>query len=298
MANAIQITCASSTEYHQIDAVSQSRLKQFLRDPQLYYELYVARTRQPEPPTPAMQLGTDAETMIFYGTLPDSHVVIIPPDILSSGGKRQGKPWENWRDAQLAENPARQLLKQQEYTAKYEQLIAIQTSVYAHPKAHKLLDGAERHVAVLWTDDNTGMPCKAQFDLVKHLAPGVTAVPDLKTCRRSDIDGFTKAIWEHGYHLQATFYRRGWLELTGDDPLFAFIAVETKPSHACEVYDLDHDWYALAEPVLTGGMQRLAEAYSKDQWRRPTWGKVTPLKPAQWMRAKTEDQLNQWLDAE
>jgi hypothetical protein len=294
MPNAMQLDC-SPEAYHEIDAVSQSRLKIFLKDPDLYRQLFVDKTRAPKPTTKAQQEGKDIEKMVLYGQLADDDVEIIPADKLSASGDRRGKTYTDWAAAKLAEKPNCRLLKQQEFDDQFGKLIEIQTAVYAHPRAARLLDGATRHRAIIWEDSETGLPCKAQLDLDKRVGDKAV-VGDLKTCKSSEPAQFAKAVLEYGYHLQAWMYRQAYYELTGIDPFFAYIAAEKEPSYCVEVFDLSPEWWVYAEPVMRAGMRALARAYESGEWRRPSWGAVETLKPPPWAQRATEDRVWMWAE--
>lgn len=268
--------------YHDFDAVSQSGLKLFADDPGLYRDRYVLHTLPDKPPSDSMQWGLDFENLVFYRQIPG---VMIPREVLSvthRDGKeilvRRGDAWEEWKERTVAEyGPNVRMLRDDEWDATVAPLLTARDAVLEHPRAAKLLDG-EPHVALTWTDDVTGLPCKCQLDIV----PRLPVLTDLKTAGDNDPESFTRAVLNFRYHWQAWWYREAWARYTGEVRTFAFVVVKSKPSYTVETYDLHPDWYALAEVQIRDTMERLAAAYANGQWRTPTFGKIVTLKPPKW----------------
>jgi len=258
-------------------------LKLFADDPGRYRDRYVVRIDAGDDGgSAAMEWGRDFEDLIFYGRTPG---VLIPPDVLAitrRDGKeiatRRGDAWEEWRARQIEQfGPDVRLLKQDEWDAKVAPLLIARDAVRAHPRAVKLLDG-ERHVALTWTDERTGLPCKCQFDVVCRFG----TLTDLKTAAETDPDAFVRAIVNFRYHWQAWWYREAWKRYAGETRPFAFVVVKSKPSYTVETYDLHPDWYDLAEVQIRDTMDRLAAAYASGNWTTPTFGRITTLRPPRW----------------
>lgn len=270
-------------DYREAPGLNQSGLKMFAKDPQLYYETYVAKTAPHKPPTKSQQFGLDLEQLLLYGTLPPD-LIPIPEEVLNKDGHKKGSNWIDWEKDQLAQNPDAVLLKPAEYAARVEPISLAANSVWATPKARWLISEAQRHVAIQWTDEETGWLCKAELDLVRESA-GPTFICDLKSTRDSRVhptsgEGpFSRDIWSFGYNVQALWYREAYRQLTGEVCPFIFIAVENKPSYACETITLHDDWFALAEQQVAQYKQDLSRAYATEKWVRPTHGKLIQSRP-------------------
>ncbi len=131
-------------------------------------------------------------------------------------------------------------------------------------------------VEIQWTDEETGLPCKAKLD--KITAAGII---DIKTTGDATTEAFTRSAIRYGYHRQAAFYLDGvtaalrqgtiapWVaELLKNQPpeRFIFTAVEKDEPN------LAHCFVA-TEPLIERGraenkamMRRLKECIDSDKW--------------------------------
>jgi hypothetical protein len=105
--------------------------------------------------------------------------------------------------------------------------------------AHKLIEGGEAELSVISTIEANGKEYQAKARL-DYLKDGV--IVDLKTSSDASPDGFTKAIANYDYALQAAFY----LDICRAEGIqanqFVFLAVETKPPYMTGIYEIDPIW--------------------------------------------------------
>lgn len=77
--------------------------------------------------------------------------------------------------------------------------------IEAHPELRKAFSGGFPEVSVFWTDEETGVPCKARFDYLKP-----QAIVDLKTFENMmgmPVErAIARAVAVNKYHIQAAFY--------------------------------------------------------------------------------------------
>lgn len=125
----------------------------------------------------------------------------------------------------------------------------------AHPVAGPYLAApGAAEVSVFWTDERTGIPCKARIDKVIHDATGMPVLVDVKTVGQSaDPASFARACASFAYHVQAAFYPDGWHAATGEDAAFTHIVIETDPPHLTSVVNLD-------DASLNAGIDRYEDA--------------------------------------
>src|SRR5262249_30177801 len=77
-----------------------------------------------------------------------------------------------------------------------------------HPQLGRAFTGGMPEVSVFWTDDRTGVPCKARFDYLKP-----RAIVDLKSYE--NVIGLpvrkaiARCVANYRYHIQAAFYLEG-----------------------------------------------------------------------------------------
>lgn len=262
-------------EYRALKAVNQSGLKDFLESPELYYRKSVTREIPENPPTPSMIFGSNAERFVFHGRYPED-VVEIPAEKLNAQGHRKGAAWTEFA-AQFPETM--RLLKADEFAAEIGPLEFVRQQVLSHPRAGKLVSAdKETSVVITWTDDATGLPCKAELDLVSSF--GILC--DFKTSESVLPSKFSRSILDFGYHIQKRWYQTAWRELTGDKLPFVFIVARNKPPYNVETFDLHERWDELADARIKYGLERMAKAYQSGEWRSPTWGDVHTLECPRW----------------
>ena len=126
---------------------------------------------------------------------------------------------------------------------------AMRDAVWAHPIASKLLAEILPEQTLIWRDAATGVPCRAKVD---GLRPD--GMVDLKSAESADEDSLSKALYNHGYAIQAPFYLRGFRDRFPDVvPFFSFIAVEKEPPYLVHVTQL-------TERAMTWGDRQVSQA--------------------------------------
>lgn len=118
---------------------------------------------------------------------------------------------------------------------------AIQAQVAALKGSERVADALARgecETACLWTDAETGEPCKAKLDLIvpEYFSDGSDLIADIKTTQSVEERSFRRSCenmpYGFGYYLQAAFYLRGYHAATGRFARFHFYAVlKTAPYH-------------------------------------------------------------------
>lgn len=284
-------------EYHADDSISQSKIKAFLHDPEHYHDRYVAKTEPSNPPTSSQQFGLDVERYYFFGELPQRELVVeIPVEVLKpihkkSGTEyhRTGPAWETWRAAQ---DPDAKLLRshemqsvQEAYQKKVGVMVRCSEKVKAHNQSRKLIFGEGiPHLALRWTDEETGLPCKCQFDMLHGPDDDPNMIVDLKTARDVTEHGFWMSVKSWSYHLQAWWYREAVRLWCGKVLPFVFVVQKNSPSYHVECYVLPDAWMDVAERKIRYAMHELSMAMETDTWTSPTHGRVVTLdEPPRWM---------------
>lgn len=117
-----------------------------------------------------------------------------------------------------------------------EQITAMATAIRNHDEAGALINpdnGGMPEQTMIWQDP-TGVMCRARVDWMPEPSPyRRTIFVDYKTARSANPDAIAKAIYEHGYHIQAAWYLAGaralgWAER---DAVFVFIFQEKEPPY-------------------------------------------------------------------
>lgn len=202
--------------YRAIRAVNWSSLRAMSVSP-LHYRYGLDNERAD---TPAMAKGRAVHCAVLE---PDRLLV----DYTTFDGTRRGKWWDEFK----AVNADKEILT----VAEWADVVAIRDAVRAHPVAASYLDWGDAERTLTWTDEATGLPCKARLDFLND------CVVDLKTSRDIGDHSFSRTTHDLLYHGQAAFYLNGVKAVTGADHPFVFIAVESNPPHDVRVGPLSED---------------------------------------------------------
>lgn len=241
--------------YHQNRwrAVSSSTLRQMLKAPA------IARHEHdnPTPPTAAMDFGTVVHTLV-----------------LGRGERIVEVVADDWRTsaAKAAKAAAHAAGKAPILSKDLDRARAAAAAVHEHPIAGGLLapGTGTAEAVVLWTDERTGVPCRAMVDWWPIDGPGRPMLVDVKTSDDSDPRAFSRTAERFGYHIQDRHYAAGARAVGLDDPAFLFVVVRKEPPHLVSVVQLD----AAAQDVG----DRLRDA-ALDRWVRCTETGVWPGYP-------------------
>ena len=205
------------------------------------------------------------------------HTAVLEPDefplryAVYEGAVRRGKDW----DAFQAANMDKDILKADEY----RMCLTVRDAVRAKAEAATLLMG-ESEVVRQWTDEATGIPCKARLD---HVMPELALV-DLKTTKSTDEHEFTNSAARFLYHGQLAFYRRA--AGMGNIPVY-IIAVEIDPPHDVAVYQVAEWALDAGEAKVTELLALLRFCQDNDTWPG-RYNSVRELGLPAWMEAEAE----------
>lgn len=225
------------TDYLALERLSPSGAKLMARSPAHYKH---ARENPPTE-TPALRLGQAVHTLALEGREAYSGRCAVAPEC--DRRTKEGKAI--WSDF-LATSEGRTVLTSQEA----EQVSQMAASIAGHPLAPHLLTGGQAELSMLWTDPETGAPCKGRADLAR-LEDG--AIIDLKTTIDASPGAFARAVINYGYSTQAAAYLSGAAALGFEVRDFVILAIEKSPPYALGIY-------RLPDAALELGKRRWAEA--------------------------------------
>jgi hypothetical protein len=137
----------------------------------------------------------------------------------------------------------------------YDEAMVMAEAVLAHPKARALLEAeGDAELSMRWNHlhDEEVIPFRGRIDKVSYVDAAAVLV-DLKTARSASPREFVRAVFNYGYHVQHVVYQDGWQALTGYEPDFQFIVVESARPYLTAVYRLD-------EVAVEYGWQQVTQA--------------------------------------
>jgi len=174
-------------QYVAIPALNWSTLKWILTSPRLLQH----RRQHPEPTKPAYSLGTAIHCAALE---PERFAEWRPQPDFGDGRTKAAKAA---RAAWIADNADRVVIP----AADYQTAIECAESLCAHV-VWPLIEAADRERTIQWEID--GIACKARLDLLM-----ADRIGDLKSTRRSDVDGMRRDMASYLYAGQLAWYHDG-----------------------------------------------------------------------------------------
>lgn len=219
----------SDTDYRAIEAMNWSSLTHLAVSPKLFRW----RQEHPRSDSPAFRLGRAIHCAILEPERFASGAFVAQP-YFGDGRTKVAKAKKAAFFVELA--PGAEILTAEEYSTVEHVAAAVQ----AHPAARALLAEGRAEEVITWTDEATGLPCKARLDL---LAPRF--VLDLKTTRMPTLWRIASDAAGYRHHGQLAFYFDGAIAaraIPHDAELPRILAVQTVepydvvPTHLGEAF--------------------------------------------------------------
>lgn len=143
---------------------------------------------------------------------------------------------------------------------------------------------------LVWED--SGVTCRARLDWLRD---DYTTIDDLKTSHNANPANWTRrTLFDIGADLQTAFYRRGVKAITGVDPLFRFVVVETKPPYELSVVSLDPATLALAEAKVDKALELWKTCLATDSWpgypREVCYAGLPSWQESAWLEREARDE--------
>jgi hypothetical protein len=252
-----RITDVTEAEYHARPSVSHSMLKYLPDEPEMYWASFVA---DPKPTwvaerevTRAMELGTAFHSMLLEGKQPP----VVPYYLLATNGAMSTKEAKAFK----ALHP--DYLKEDEHAS----LDYAVKRCWRDPEiAAYLRTAGEVEIALEWTDEDTGTPCRGKIDKLCRFGDGY-AILDVKFSGGCDRDWVEKKVAEMLYYRQAAFYCDAAAALCGE-PIrtFAFLFVANTPPHNNGLWVLDMNDIDLGRRHNDAALVDLRRRRETDDW--------------------------------
>lgn len=256
-----------SRAYFRLPGVSSHALIEIARTPLHCWANYVDPDREDEEPTPAMRFGTLVHALVLApATFGDEFALVDAINRRTNAGKA---------DYAALRESGKLAITGTEYRAALEIVKAIRN----HPVAGGLFKGGEPEKVLIVAREPHRLPLKGRLDWLNPQP----AIVELKTATDASREGFLRAVYRHGYHLSAAYYRRLVSEATGTpetDIPHTFVVVEPKPPYAVAVYPTSEDLLAEGRERWTTNLARFDDCWIANDW--PSYP-VEPLKPSNGM---------------
>lgn len=210
------------SEYLTMEGVNHSTLRLFRRSPAH------ARQQMIDP------MGSTRTQVIGQAI----HTAVLEPKLFN--GSYAAAPVSDRRTTEYKEFAAENRGKEILTSAEMAKCEGMMSAVHDHPLARELMSGAGMNeVSIRWTDEASGLLCKARLDRIKQDFAGWDVIADLKSTRDAGRFAFGKSITTYGYYIQNAFYYDGLYAVSPRERRYIIVAVESEPPHCVACYELD-----------------------------------------------------------
>lgn len=139
-------------------------------------------------------------------------------------------------------------------------------------KAKTLLSQCKiEHVESSMYWNRNGVLCKGRPDIIGGFN-GNLCIIDLKTT--SDFNKFDQKFWSFNYDMQAAWYRRGLMEITGQQCDFWFLVVDTEEPHFAQWVLLSSKAIEDADARIDEGLEQYLDCVENNYWPEPPQTRV------------------------
>jgi len=243
--------------YRTWPGISWSSLSDMATSPLEFRE----RQRNPRPPTATMNLGSAIHCAVLEPEKFDAEYAMFE-------GRRGTKAHHEWQ----AEHPGVTDLKPDEWDQVMGAAAAVLTGSQGR-EARAILRGSRREVSYRWLDPLTHVRCKARPDVVRFSRESRNGkiipwkLSDLKSTGSVDERTFGRLAASMLYHGKMAFAAMGLEALYGVAPLeTSIIAVEQKPPHDVQVFDLTQEVLDAGEQLARDLLIRLKACRRNHSW--------------------------------
>lgn len=125
-----------------------------------------------------------------------------------------------------------------------------------------IFDGATTESTMIWKEGQAW--CRARPDLWTFDRAMILEYKSTATC--AEPNAWIRHMLSMGYDVQAAFYRRGALALTGDVPDFVWLVQENVPPYACSLVGMAPSLIEIADRKVEFALTLWQNCIAKNQW--------------------------------
>lgn len=133
----------------------------------------------------------------------------------------------------------------------------------AHPLASRILREGDNEQALLWTDEETGLRCRARPD---KIIQRLEMIADLKSCADASPAAFQRDVAKYRYHVQNAHYRAGCQALGIEIRHFVFVCCEKDPPYNVKCYTVRPASVEYGYESIRRDMRTMATCMKLNDW--------------------------------
>ena len=150
-----------------------------------------------------------------------------------------------------------------------DDLVGMIEAVLEHPVAAGMLRSGKPECTLHWTDEETGIMCKARPDYISHDDNGNLHLIDFKTTRDIRPGIFSSSAHRLEYGVQLAFYHDGLVRALGKQPsTITIISVEKKAPYEAVVYPLEDRWFEHGQERYKHALRLYKKCIETGKWPR------------------------------
>lgn len=164
-----------------------------------------------------------------------------------------------WWDAWEAENVGKIVLSADDFAL----IEAMHTALMRDPDIAALFAEGDSEVTLRWTDDESGLQCKARADRWNRR---LRIMADLKTTDDASERGFGRSVVRYGYDITHAHYSEGAKACGEPLDQYLIVAQEKKAPFLPAVYALDAAAEARGYEIRQRGIDLMANCLASNTW--------------------------------
>jgi len=264
----VRLVDIDDAEYHSNDAVSKTKLNEFLDSSLVFFYRYIEGTMPLKKQTKEMAVGSVVHAVLLEGKSLDDLIAVYPDSVLNSAGaiNSRGAEYKAW----AAENEGKYWFKQADVSSVTDCVKAVMDSELAN----LVKSATHRERSIFWTDAETGLECRCKPDFFCELPDRVIGY-DLKISPMVSPEAFLRQVKRFRYWLQDAHYSTGLSELYQKPVQFRFWVVEPVKPHRIKCYWLEEiNTRTTAFERWSSAMKSMAECFRSGDWSDKWDGKL------------------------
>lgn len=159
----------------------------------------------------------------------------------------------------------------------FEQIEEMYAALLAHPVAAGILKDGVSEVTMRWTDEASGVPCKARAD---WWVQARSLLVDLKTTDEASPEAFARTVDRYGYHVQHAHYCAGAQACGMPAQHYLILAQEKDPPYLPAVYSIDAAAEVRGFELRERGLEILRRCRESNIW--PGYAGITEISLPAW----------------
>lgn len=253
-----------------------------------WYDSPLNPNRPEEDSAPHFSIGKAAHDMLLMGDDWKKHYFVTPEGFSLAAKNKFAQAIEEWEAAIEAGIP---VMRFQDAQVVEE----VTKAIGANKDAINALSNGLPEMTLAWQDKETGVWLRARPDWLPYSiinGQPVRVVTDLKFLAQTHCrpHGFSKALFDFGYHQSAAFYDDGIEAIYGQRATnWLFIAVEKEAPFSVSVYELPQQDVERGRFQNRQAIRTFADCLATDKWPSYTSEEIQMVGLPVWARKQIDE---------